>query len=204
MLEKELAKKVKEIELPKDMRERIRQNCKIEMEEKFMSKNKVYRFSKKSIVTAASLVLCLGITSVTVLAATGKLKGFFKDEKRWDGAVVGTSYEQATDEINVNVIDVTEQILLEVKFVNPEMYPYKEFETLSVGSYKIVDVSGKVFMRGSESDWEDIVEGKVTINIATDDFVPGEYKLIVEEFVGSKKADQPLVMSGTWECEFSR
>ena len=45
MLGKELAKKVKEIELPKEMRERIQQNCKIEMEEKFMSKNKVYRFS---------------------------------------------------------------------------------------------------------------------------------------------------------------
>ena len=30
----------------------------------------------------------------------------------------------------------------------------------------------------------------------------GKYELIVSEMVGSSKADQPLVISGTWEVEF--
>lgn len=50
----------------------------------------------------------------------------------------------------------------------------------------------------------EIVEGKAKIIIPTDTLVPGEYKLIVDEFVGEKKADQPLVMSGNWECKFTR
>jgi len=36
-----------------------------------------------------------------------------------------------------------------------------------------------------------------------DDLASGEYRLMINAFVGSKKADQPLVISGTWECGFS-
>ena len=36
------------------------------------------------------------------MAASGMLKGFFRDVKRPDGAVIGTTYEQATDEIAIN------------------------------------------------------------------------------------------------------
>lgn len=204
MLEKELAKKVKEIEMPNEMRERILQKCKIEMEENFMSKNKVYRFSKKSMITAASIILCLCITGGTVLAATGKLKGFFKDEKRWDGAVVGTSYEQATDEINVSVIDVTENITLLVEFASPETVPYKEFDSFGIGSYRITDMSGNVVQKESELASVTIVDGKATMHIPVEALACGDYKLVVEAFVGSKKADQQLAMSGYWECEFTR
>ena len=29
-----------------------------------------------------------------------------------------------------------------------------------------------------------------------------QYKLVINEFAGSKKADQPLPIKGTWECSF--
>lgn len=50
------------------------------------------------------LVLCLCLTGVTALAATGKLQGFFSDITGWNGAVVGTSYEQATKELEVKAM----------------------------------------------------------------------------------------------------
>ena len=32
----------------------------------------------------------------------------------------------------------------------------------------------------------------------------GTYKLIVSAFVAEKKAEQPLNIHGSWECEFTR
>lgn len=40
--------------------------------------------------------------------------------------------------------------------------------------------------------------------ISLEEVPAGEYKLIVTELVGGFKADQPLVVSGTWECEFTK
>ena len=75
MMEKNMAEKIKEIQMPEDMQKRIIRNCCMKSEEKRM--NKGCQFLKKPMVAIASLVLCLCLMSVTVLAATGKLQGFF-------------------------------------------------------------------------------------------------------------------------------
>lgn len=173
-----------------------------EMEKKVVSKN-ISRFFKRPIVAVASLVLCVCLTGVTVLASTGKLQGFFKDIKRLDGAVIGTTYEQATDELELSIAEVAEEIILNVKMVNPEAVPYREFELFGIESYKIVDANEKVIVDGDTTKMVEIVSGTAVVSISLDNVPDGQYKLIVSKMIGSSKADQPLVMNGTWECEFT-
>ena len=49
-----------------------------------------------------------------------------------------------------------------------------------------------------------ITDDKVFVNVPLDDVGNREYTLIVSELVGSAKADQPLGLTGTWECSFRR
>ena len=202
MLEKDMAKIVKKIEMPETMRKRIIENCNAEMEEKRVSRNKVYRFSKKSMAAVAALAICVCVTSVTALAATGKLQGFFKDVLRWDGAVIGTTYEQATEEVELEIIEAADDLVVELFMVNPKNVPYSTFEMFGVERYKIVDMSGKTIAESKEAVMEEIIDGKVVIHIPLTDVEEGEYRLVVREMTGSSKADQPLVLSGNWETAF--
>ena len=72
-----LAKKIKEIEMPDDMRKRIIRNCS-DIGEAGMKAGKTNNIWKKQLPLTAALVLCVCITGVTALAATGKLEGFLK------------------------------------------------------------------------------------------------------------------------------
>lgn len=201
---KELSKKVKEIEMPDDMKKRIIRNCYNEMEEISMKKNGTNRIFRKPMAAVATLALCICLTGVTVLAASGKLQGFFKDITRWDGAVVGTSYEQATDEINVNAVVESDTLTVMAEMVDPKAAPYNSFDTFGIKSYEIIDEGGKAVMKGEETALVEMMDGKAQISISVKDLSDGNYKLLVYKFVGSKKADQPLVISGNWYCDFSR
>ena len=202
-----LEKKVKEIEMPADMKARIAQNCyqkSMNMESKTMTKKSKNNFFKKPAVAIASLALCLFFTGVTVLAASGQLKGFFKDITNWTGAVTGTSYEQATDEITVNVVEVTDELTLRATMVNPSAAPFNSLEEFGLQSFVIKDMSGKAVLKGSATTMTGIDNGQASINIPLENLTAGKYTLVIDAFVGSKKADQPLVLSGLWECEFTR
>ena len=199
---KKLVEKLNEIKMSKELQERIIKNCYLEMEEKTMRKNTTKNFFKRPMAVAASLALSFGLMGVTALAATGKLEGFFKDIIRWDGAVTGTSYEQATDEVELSVMNVSDELEIKVAMVNPVVVPYSVFELFGVESYQIVDVAGNVIIEGEPTEMVEVVDGKVNISISLDDISSGKYKLIVRQLVGSAKADQPIVLSGAWECEF--
>ena len=169
-----------------------------------MNKNTPKNIFKRPLVAVATFALCLCATGVTALAATGKLQGYFKDITNWSGAITGTSYEQATDEVELTVLEVSDELTLEIEFVNPKVAPYSFFEQFGVESYKIVDMAGKVIAEGETSEPAEISEGKANITISLLNIPNGEYKLIVSELVGSSKADQPLILSGAWECEFAK
>lgn len=201
-----LAEKIKEIKMPDEMQERIIRRCNqtsnLEMENRIMKKANT--FFKKPIAVAASFVLCLCVTGVSVMAATGQLKGFFKDVKDWRGAVVGTAYEQATDELEVTVEDVSEDITIFVTMVNPDKAPYFTFQEMGVEAYEILDATGNVVLKGEATAMAEITDGKTTIIVPAKELGAGAYKLVIHSFVGGSKAEQPLPMSGNWECEFSR
>ena len=156
----------------------------------------------KRLSMAAALVLCVCITGVTAMAATGKLQGFFKDIKRWDGAVIGTAYEQATEEITVSIEENKNGLSVLVTMVNPEEPPYATIEEFGISSYRIEDMSGEVVVKDSSTDSFPIDNGQVTVKIPLDNILSGNYKLIIDTFVGGSKADQPLKISGEWEVVF--
>ena len=224
-----LTKKTKEIEMPDDMRERIIRNCsqiaESQNESKSILEDKMSRIRntdtsnkkkntgearmrkvnnrwKKSLPMVAALVLCVCITGVTAMAAAGKLEGFFKDIKRWDKAVVGTSYEQATDEITVNIEEAAEELSILVIIKEPDNIAYVFSEQFGINSYKIEDMSGKVIINESSCQERTTFNNQMSFNIPLNQIESGKYKLVIEQFVSEKKADQPLIINGNWECEF--
>ena len=199
MDKKKFVNKIKEIEIPKDMQQRIIEKCYIETEKKSM--NKMF---KKPMVAVASFALCVCLMGVTALAATGKLEGYFRDIKRWDGAVIGTAYEQATDEVELNIVEVSDKLVVEITMVKPKEAPYSFFEMFGIKKYKIVDTNGNVIVENENLEMSAIANNKVLVNVPLDGVANGEYTLIVSELVGSSKAEQPLGLSGTWECSFRR
>lgn len=196
-----LTKKIKEIELPDDMRKRIIRNCS-DIGEAGMKVRKANNIWKIQLPIAAALVLCVCITGVTALAATGKLEGVFKDIKNWNGAIVGTSYEQATEEISVSIGGVGEELSILVSIINPEKPPYSESELFGIQSYRIEDMSGNVIEKERSLEERTAFSSQMSLNIPLNEISNGKYKLIIEQFISEKKADQPLIIHGNWMCEF--
>lgn len=207
-----LLHEINQIEMPEDMKKRIIHNCTSQVEMK--NKNSFYRgrenntmkkknkLCKKPMVAAASMAICFCLVGVTALASGGKLEGFFKDIVRWDGAVVGISYEQASEEISVSVISEAEELIVTVGMLEPDTAPYAFLDNFAINAYEIMDENGKTVVKGESTEAVEIVNGKVELVLPIAELSGGNYKLVIHEFVSSAKADQPLVLSGTWECEF--
>lgn len=201
MIEKKLVEEVKKIEMPKEMRERIMEKCSMEMEEETMRKNNAKNTFRKPMVAAAVLAGCLCLTGGTAMAATGKLTGFFQNVTGMFGAVKGTTYEQATDEIEMSIAEVSDILVVDMAMDGTKA-PYSELVTIEVGSYRIVSADGNVVVKGEMSTAAPIVDGTASVSVALENVSAGAYKLVITELVGSKKADQELEIHGEWECEF--
>ena len=198
---RELKQSVQKIEMPAEMQDRIIRNCRasaVHKTEITIMRNKANFNFKKVVSIAAVIVLCL---CATVAAANHF--GAFKDVTNWTGAVVGTEYVQATDEIAVTAGAEQATLTVTAVFLTPETAPYSEEEAFSVGSYQIVDAFGNVIVGGEGDDFVEIVDGEAVMTISLDGIDNGDYKLLISSFVGSKKADQPLKISGDWACDFS-
>lgn len=191
------------ITMPEEAKRRIVRNCKTHIlssrKETFMKSNNP-TFLRKPAAIMIIAVLCLSL-SVTGLAAAGILEGYFRDITNWQGAIVGTSYEQATDEIGMEVTVNGNELTALVTFFNPQDLPYRDTEKLGIAAYRIVDANGNVVKEGT-SDSTEVVNGQAAVSIKLDDIDSGRYKLIVTAFVSEKKADQPLNINGNWECGF--
>lgn len=168
-----------------------------------MTENKTRSFFKKPIVAAAALAICLCLTGVTALASAGKLQGFFKDIINWNGAVVGTSYEQATEEIEIQTTLNDDLLNVTIQFLLPEEAPYLYFETFGIEHYEIRDNSGSIVKEGQIA-MTDIANGNKTFEIVADELSSDAYTLCIDKLVGGNKADQPLVIHGCWESEFTK
>ena len=195
-----------EITMPEEMKRRIAHNCKqIEttMEEHNMNNRKNTSFFRKPAAVFVALAVCLSL-SVTALAATGVLQGFFRDITNHSGAIVGTSYEQATDEIDMDITVDGDELTVLASFVDPNKFPYRESQLLGIADYRIMDAEGNVVQEGATDKFTPVANGQASIVLELNELATGSYKLIVTAFVSEKKADQPLNISGTWECEFSK
>lgn len=155
---------------------------------------------KKTTIAIASLTLCVCLTGITVAATTEK--GFFKDIKGFNGAVIGTAYEQATEEVEIKIANITDQLTLELNMVDPTVFPYRSFELFGIENYKIVDMNGNVIRKDQRTELTPISNGTATATISLENIPNGKYNLMITQMIGSAKAEQPLILSGIWECEF--
>lgn len=177
-------------------------NINRELERITMNRRKEKRFLKRPLTIAATLVLCVCLTGFTALATSGKLQGFFKDITNWNGTVTGTEYEQATEEISISMVKTGEELNVLVTFANPEAVPYCEFEEFGIESYRIEDTSGNVIVDNNPTDMVKMNGEQLELSIPLEGIPNGNYKLIIDAFVGGKKAHQPLRLNGVWESEF--
>ena len=185
----------RKIVMSDETKEELIKNCEKMMEVKNMNKQK--NIVKRIIVTAAVSV-CLGCT-----AAGAAYHGFFKDIIRYDGAVVGTKYEQATNEIKVSVMADAEKITVVAEAVDPSAFPYAAFDSLKLNDYKIVDSNGKTVIDSLPTEMSDYADGKAEMTVPYQNLDNGDYKLIIRSFTAASKGDQPLVISGEWEIAFT-
>ena len=151
---------------------------------------------------AAVLAVCLCITGITVLAGTETLKGFFKDIRRWDGAVIGSTYEQATEEVNMQAVTVGNILSVELQIVNPVEIPYRTFDECGIQSYEITDAQGKTVLAEETANTVPLSDSSVIIELPLGTLPVGSYTLHIYELAGSSKADQPLTLRGDWKCKF--
>ena len=193
---------LEKLEMPQPVRERIVANCiagkRFDKEDSTVNTSKRTTVRRSALIAAAlSVLLCLSAIGAAAVAA-----GYFKDVTRADGAVVGTAYEQATEELALSVAVNENQLRVTVTMLFPDKPPYSECEQLSIGDCQIADMSGSVILQDASTEpspvrrWESI---HVSANSGDGS---GCYQLTVSRLIGGKKADQPLPISGTWQCEF--
>jgi len=190
------------ITMPEEVKRRIVRNCRAQIlnsgKETVMKK---IHFRKLAVI-AAVLVVCLSLT-VAAMAVPSTRKGFFRDITDWRGAVVGTSYEQATDEINMSVTVNGNELAVRATFSIPQEFPYRAAEKLGIAAYRIVDGNGRTVKEGTAESTK-VANGQTVILIPMEGIDSGDYKLIVTAFVTEKKAEQPLNLNGYWEAVFTK
>jgi len=195
------------MQTPFDLKEEIKN-----MEERTMSKPKFT--IKRTMAIAAVLALCLVIVCMTPLASS--IRGFFSDIVRFDGAITGTKYENATNDIKVDVLELTPEnsnviIPLELTFEHPTEAPFPYIQEIAVSEYKVLDSNNKEVIKtklpAEDGDKGTVSDGKVFVNLSIDDAKlksSEEYTIIIEKMYGLSKADAPLHITGTWKCNFIR
>ena len=156
---------------------------------------------KKVAIIAVAVMAVIATTGAAVYAATDG--GFFKDVTNLFGAVTGTEYLNATDEVSINV---TDNMTVAIKFDNPHDAPYAFISEVKLGDYKIVDENGNevVNLTGGNAVAQ-VHNGtaELTVDIPNGTLEDGNsYTFVVESFFGLSKADAPIEIKGEWHVGF--
>ncbi len=193
------------MQAPFDLNEEIKN-----MEVNTMRKPKITM--KRTFSIAAVLALC--IITVTMTPLANSIKGFFSDIIRFDGAITGTQYENATNEIIVNAMELTTDngnniIPLELTFEKPNEAPFAYIQEIALSDYMVLDeTTGEILKLECYPEYSGkgtINDGKAVVNLSIDDakLKSGEeYTITIEKMYGLSKADAPLHITGNWECKF--
>ena len=200
-----LKREIDKIELSEAAKQRILQNCRAKIEEEqenYTMKNNLKTYFKKPLVAAAALTVVFSLTGITAMATTGK--GFFKDVVRFDGAITGQSYHNATDEVLVYAAVEEDMLNVTVEMVKIEVVPYREIEVLELKDYRVYDASGTVVMENVVPETVVMENNQIKFQISAKELAEGTYRLELDVICGSKKADPQILIYGGWECEFTK
>ena len=197
MICEELKKTAKQIKLSEKTKNSIIESCYLQISEK---EKYTMKKAKKVFVKTLPLVAVMAICVISAGVIVANHSRGFKDVKKGT-AVVGTVYEEATEMVKLNA-ETKENLIVSAEFADYDKPPYVYLDVIDINNYKIFDSSNNVICKGNAKSVSYFENGKVTFEIPTEDIPSGKYKLVVNEFLGSKKADQPLTITGLWECEF--
>ena len=167
-----------------------------------------FTFVRRFITVCATMVICLSLVACGVSENSSSIpeptKGYFRDITNVWGAVVGTSYEQATNEISISLNTDDDQLSVLITFIDPTIPPYSEEELISIADYQILDQNGKTVKEGSTEATE-IVDGQAIINIDLNGFTPNNYTLVISAFEAWELPGDgsTLTLNGGWSCDFS-
>ena len=160
---------------------------------------------KKIVAAVAALVLTVSILGRGAVFADS-IRGFFSDVTRFDGAVVGTEYHNATEEIAVTASADDHSIIVNAQFLYPKDAPYAFISEISLEKITLTDGSGSILMQFEKSSATSISNGEAQVSIPLDGRTLDaneEYILYFDTVVGHAKAEQPLPMDGNWSCTIS-
>ena len=195
---RELKRQTDNIEMSDEMKTRIIMRCRAHYAAERERNMKKHNFKKPAFaLVAVAICLCL---AVGVGAAAGG--GMFSDVKNWSGAVTGTEYLNASEEIAVAAEKAGDELKISAVFVKPDAAPYAYFEEMSIEAYSIVDESGKTVVSG-EGAAVSVADGEAVFYVPAAELTAGNYSLVIESFIGGSKADQPLPVKGDWEVDFT-
>ena len=79
--------------------------------------------------------------------------------------------------------------------------PAEELENLTLGDYQIIDAQGKIITPGVDMEPAAVENGQVTLSIPLNGTDCTGCELVITGFIGSKKAEQPLPITGSWHCD---
>lgn len=154
------------------------------------------------LAAAIAVPAVLAMTGAGVYAAVSG--GYFKDVKNDFGAVTGTVYENATDEISVNAELSGHDLKLSLTFLAPDSYPYKlPGSEIGLMDYRIVRADDNFEISHGEATVSGISEGFAELSVPLYDIKSGNHAIIIDSFVITKKADQPLPVKGSWSADFT-
>ena len=214
-----IEEKLDAIEIPKNLHERCVtgvMKAKAEMdtslyEQKLKSRRKKEdkKYMKKMVAVAAVMLVCVLAVGNTAMA--DGIKGMFKDITRFDGAVTGSEYVNATDEVSITTGEVTASetevfVPVEIIFLNPGTAPFNAIELVEVDAFEILNANGEVVVNEKDANVVcSVNDGYARLSLRVDAGklnAAETYALVIESFEGLKKADAPLVVKGEWECIF--
>jgi len=152
------------------------------------------------IIAAAAAVLTVAVCGVAGLAAIKG--GYFSDEKNIFGAVTGTRYEQATEEISVSAQTNGIYVDISIELLNIGEAPYCYLETLAIGEYSLTDDSGATTDIDLAEIQAAISDGKAVVSVPVSSLNDGRYSLEITQLIAGKKADADLIITGRWDVGF--
>ena len=193
----DLKKVIEEIKLSDQAKKRIIENCskKFSSREKF-SMNKTNKSFKRVLPLVAAAVLCMITSSAVVI---NHIRGYRDVVK--NGAVIDTAFDEETEMIEIN-LEITDKIIVHANMLDYANLPYCELAEIESLFYHIVNSEGEIMTKGTAASISAFENGEVTFAIPMDEASPGEYTLVIDGFVGTKKADRPLHINGMWISDF--
>jgi hypothetical protein len=198
-MENNIRKEIDKIEIPIELRQRSElgiQKAKRELtEQRHRSGAGMKRLWQGigGVIAASVLVFALMLAVEPSLAAS--VKGYFKDILNWKGAVTGTEYKQATDEIKVEINQANMNaekvaVPITVTILHGNHVPYSEIEAIALGEFKIVGSSGET-LDGKEVAVQAITEKEYSFEIRDSNKLLSE---IIPDDNNSKKFQANLIV----------